>query len=144
MKCTVIIDKERDEVVIYTGERSELVEKIERLVSGDSLELVGTGERGESVIITPSEVTVFTVEGGYVWALLDKGRYRLRERLYTLEASLSEEFVKINKSALANIRKIREFGASIGGALTVVFKNGYRDYVSRRQIKEVKRRLSIK
>ena len=33
---------------------------------------------------------------------------------------------------------------TLGGSLTVVLKNGYRDYVSRRQLKAVKERMGLR
>ena len=58
-----------------------------------------------------------------------------------LEESLPDNFLKINKSCIANIDKIKSFDATITGTLAVNFKNGYRDYVSRRRMKSVKERL---
>jgi hypothetical protein len=69
---------------------------------------------------------------------------QLKQRLYEIEKVLPETFVKINQSCLCNIRKISKFGASLGGSLTVILKNGYKDYVSRRQIKAVKERFGLK
>ena len=57
---------------------------------------------------------------------------------------LPDGFIKINQSTVANISKIARFGTSFDGSLYVTFKNGYRDYVSRRQISNVKRALKIK
>ena len=54
------------------------------------------------------------------------------------------DFVKLNQSCIVNIKKIECFDASLGGALKVTLKNGYRDYVSRRQLKAVKERLGLK
>lgn len=141
MKCTVIISDEREEIVIYTKQRDALVEKIEAIVENSGSELVGLDERGESVVVSAAEVTAFTVIDGCVWAILDTGRLKMRTRLYELEASLSKSFVRINKSALINIEKIRSFSTGFGCSLEVNFKNGYKDYVSRRQIKTLKERL---
>ena len=144
MKCRVVITDERDEVVIYTKEKGELTDKIEALVESYVGELVGTSERGENFVISPTEVTAFTVIDGCVFAILDGGKYRLKERLYELEERLSKSFVKINKSTLANPLMIRSFSTGFGCSLDVVFKNGYKDYVSRRQIKVLKERITRK
>ena len=45
---------------------------------------------------------------------------------------------------LANFNRIDHFKASIGGALLIIFKSGYKDYVSRRRLKLVKERLGLK
>jgi acetyl esterase/lipase len=41
------------------------------------------------------------------------------------------------------IKHIKRFNTSVGGALTVTLQNGFRDYVSRRQLKSVKERLEL-
>ena len=50
----------------------------------------------------------------------------------------------INQGCLVNIDKIDHFDASISGNLIIYLKSGYKDYVSRRQIKNVKERIGIK
>ena len=57
---------------------------------------------------------------------------------------MSEDFLKINQSCIVSIDRIERFDVTPGGALTVIMKNGYKDYVSRRQMKAVKERLGIK
>ena len=96
MKCTVIITDERDEVVVYAREYTDTVAKIKALAEGEIKHLIGIDERGESFVIVPHEVTAFTVEDGCVWAILDTGRLKMRERLYELEGALPKSFVKIN------------------------------------------------
>ena len=55
--------------------------------------------------------------------------------------SLTSSFIKINKSSVANISKIKKFISTYSGAVNVEFKSGYNDYVSRRCLPQVKRRL---
>ena len=57
---------------------------------------------------------------------------------------LKDSFVYINQGCLANLKMIDHFDASIGGTLMVVFKSGYKDFVSRRQLKNIKERIGIK
>ena len=64
-------------------------------------------------------------------------------RLWQLEELLGEEFLKINQSCLANVSRIKRFRASFGGSLLVSFACGYEDYVSRRQLKQVKERMGM-
>ncbi len=144
MKCKIIIDKNRDEeVFVYAHEKTKLVEEIENLVLGNSLELIGYKDR-EAVKLRPFEVCCFLVEDNRVYAITDEDKLMIKQRLYQLEETLDDSFVKINQSCIANINKIQRFNASFAGALLVVFKNGYSDYVSRRKIKTVKERLGVK
>ena len=62
-------------------------------------------------------------------------------RLYELSEVLPGCFIKINKSSLANRTRIDRFSAAFSGSVDVIFKCGYRDYVSRRCFSEIKKEL---
>ena len=83
------------------------------------------------------------MQNSKVYAITYEGRYQLRCRLYQLEEKLPQNFVKLNQSCIGNVKKIQRFNASFGGSLSVEFKNGYKDYVSRRQMKAVKERFGL-
>lgn len=143
MKCRTVIDKSRDEeVIIYVHEKSRFSENIEEYVISCSTELLGYRD-GTAVKLSQADVYCFIVEDNKIYALTQNEKLRLKQRLYVLEESLSSDFVKINQSCIANIRKIQKFDASLSGTLSVTFKNGYRDYVSRRQLKIVKERIGF-
>ena len=143
MKCEIIFDSNAEEkVVIYARENSALIEDIKQLAEKGNLGLVGYNEK-EMVTLNPFEIYCVTVMDNKIFAICEDESLQLKERLYTLEERLPENFVKINKSTLANIQKIERFDASISGTLKIVFKNGYVDYVSRRQLKTIKERLGI-
>ncbi|MCR5308815.1 MAG: LytTR family transcriptional regulator [Bacilli bacterium] len=144
MKCFTFIDKNEEErVIIYSKERTSLVDQIEKLVSSTGVSLTGTYE-DISVLINPMDVSCFVVESGKIFALINEKKYQLKERLYQLEdMSFNEYFVKLNQSCLANIKQIKEFKASIGGSIMVIFQNGYKDYISRRELKNVKERIGL-
>lgn len=146
MKYTLHIDKEREEeIIIHAHEKSPLVNEIERLINAEK---VGTppivGYIGNDIIeIDPREVYCFFIEGKKLFASLKRGDALIKKRLYEIESRLDKDFIKINQSTVANMRLIDRFSVSIGATLTVHFKNGRRDYVSRRQMKVVKERLGI-
>lgn len=144
MKCETVIDKDTDpRVVIYARDRSPEVERIERFVTGESNELVGyLGERIYPLL--PDDIYCVAILEGEVIAHTVRGELTLRERLYSLEERLGDDFVRINKSCIANIRGIERFETTLFGSLGVIFKDGYRDYVSRRQLKAVKEKFGIK
>ena len=56
---------------------------------------------------------------------------------------ICSNFVKINQSCIVNVNKIERFDTSVSGTLKVSLKNGYTDYVSRRQLKPIKERIGI-
>ena len=145
MKFRTIIDKEHEEeVIIHAKERNKTIEEIEAFVANVDTELIGYTENKSIVKLRPADVHCFTVEDGRIYALTDKEKLQIRQRLYILEEMLDESFVKINQSCIGNVSKIERFDASLGGSLMVTFKNRHRDYVSRRQLKTVKERIGFK
>ncbi|MBQ8600611.1 MAG: LytTR family transcriptional regulator DNA-binding domain-containing protein [Clostridia bacterium] len=139
----VFIDKEHEEeVLIYAHKETPLVTAIQQLTEEDAFILVGSNDR-ETVQLRPADVHCFITENNKVYALTATEKLQLKYRLYQVEAQLSEQFVKINQSCIANIRAIQRFDATISGALRVRFKNGYSDFVSRRNLKNVKERLGF-
>ena len=141
MKFTLIVDPSRDEeVIVYCHSESAITERVRELVEDRRMGITAQGNGG-IVMLSLDEVYAFTVEDGHVSAITDRERLRVRERIYQLEETVGEDFVKINQSTLANLRHVERFEVTIGGSLAVVFRNGYRDYVSRRQLRTVKEKL---
>jgi len=143
MKCQTIIDKNREEeVLIYVHKKTAFSEEIENFVMETSTELIGYSDK-IALKISLSEIFSIVVEDNKVYAITQNAKLRMKQRLYVLEAMLGNGFVKINQSCIVNIRKIERFDASFAGALSVTLKNGYKDYVSRRQLKTVKERIGL-
>ena len=143
LKCTIIIDKDREEeLTIIAHEKNKLVEEIERLMESSSLEIIGYANENIKKL-TPMEIYCFNIENGKIVAYTEFEKFFVKKRIYELEELLSCDFVKINQSCIVNIKKFSHFSASFGGALMITLKNGYRDYVSRRQVKAVKERVGI-
>ena len=143
MKLQIVIDTNRDEeILIYTHRKNPLVSEIEELVNNHSVDLIGYTEN-ETVKLNLNDIYCFFTEDNKVYALTENEKFRLKSRLYQLEENLNNNFVKINQSCIANIKKIDRFKGTVGGSLTVIFKNGYVDFVSRRNLKNVKERLGL-
>ena len=143
MKCELHIDKNTDEkVLIYAHEKNKAVDEIKSFVENQDIELIGYKD-GEIEKLNPNKVNCFIIENSKIYAITDDNKYHVKLRLYNLEEMLGESFIKINQSCIANIRKIQKFDSSISGTLSVIFKNGYTDYVSRRNIKSIKERLGL-
>lgn len=143
MKCETIINKNCEEkVVIYAKEKSRLVKAIEQFVEENSIGLTGYKNK-EIISLSSSDIYCITVTDNKVYAICENDKFLLKSRLYMIEGELPESFVKINQSCIANINKIDKFDTSISGTLKIRFKNGYTDYVSRRQLKNVKERICV-
>lgn len=144
MKCELIIDELGEEkVIIYARKKSDVTDRIAAFVEAQSVDLIGFSER-EAVKLKASDIFCFTVDDGKVYALSTIGKWHVKQRLYLLESTFAEEFVKINQSCLVNLSKIKSFEVGFSGAMRVILENGYKDYVSRRQLKLVKTKVGLK
>lgn len=142
MKLNVFVDKTQEERIdIYIKEKRQLVEDIENLISEENILLCY--KNSEIYKVSFSEIILLAVENEKVAVFTEKDKFFIKERLYVAEEKLSSDFIRLNQSAIGNIRKIRKFDCSVSGTLKVTFTNGLTDYVSRRQVKAVRERLGL-
>ena len=142
MKFSFIKSNDKDEVIVYSKERNDLINSIENMCNMDS-KLVGY-YREEIKSLNINLVECFFIEKDKIYALLNNKKYLIKKRLYELYDLYKDSFIYINQGCLANINMISHFDVSISGSLIVVFKSKYKDYVSRRRIKEIKERMGLK
>ena len=145
MKFRLIIDKEKDEeVVVIAHGRNALIDEIEALISQCTDRIVGYAD-DDIKMLSVSEIACVSVLDGKTFAIDSKNRrYRLKQRLYELEAQLPSSFIRINKSTLANENALDRFRVTYAGSVDAVFKCGYTEYVSRRCFTQIKRRFESK
>lgn len=140
------IDKDCEEEITATvHRRTPLIDEIEKLVLQENItdKIPGYHEY-EITMLDISQVECFYVEADKTYASYISGkRYLIKKRLYELENVLPADFERINKSAIANWKRISKFKVQLSGAVDVIFKNGYTDYISRRCFAELKRRYGL-
>ena len=143
MNYKLIIDKTAEEqITVVAHGPSALTQQIEDLVrsfSGTD-SLMGYREDGMRKLAFP-DIECITVLDRKVVAIDTRGaHYRIQERLRDLEDILPSYFIRINKSTLANERRIVRFDAAFSGGVDAVFQCGWREYVSRRCFADIRRR----
>ena len=147
MKFRLVIDKDaQEEIIAVVHKESDLTRQIENLVRSFSVSgnIIGFTE-DEKKILDFDVIECITVIDRKVVVIDNSGkRYRIQERLRELENVLPYNFIRINKSTLANENCIVKFDAVFSGAVDAIFKCGYKDYVSRRCFSQIKRRFDVK
>ncbi|WP_102399359.1 LytTR family DNA-binding domain-containing protein [Haloimpatiens massiliensis] len=141
MKVDIQVDSKYEEtkVVIYTSEiTDEIQEVINSLKKAGKKHILGT--KGEKIyILNPQEISFFYSERGKVFAQTDNLYYEVKEKLYELEERLKgTSFVRISKSSIANVNKIKNLEMFFNGSMCVNFISGKQEYISRRYMKNVK------
>lgn len=144
MKFKLIIDDTKEEEVVVTAhQRSALTDRLEALTlrSREDGRIAAFSEEAWKML-SFEEIECFTAIDGKTFVIDATGKqYRVKQRLCELEKSLPEWFIRINKSSLANERRLEKYALGFGGAVDAVFKSGHREYVSRRCFAEIKRRF---
>ena len=147
MKYKLIIDKNaEEEIIAIVHEPSRLTQELEDLVlrSSGPGSILGCRE-GEMRRLAFEEIECITILDRKVIAIHSSGiHYRIQDRLRDLETILPSWFIRINKSTLANERRIVRFDAAFSGGVDAVFQCGYREYVSRRCFSDIRRRYEEK
>lgn len=144
MKFMITIDTNAEESVsVVVNKKNSFIDDIENLVRNYSGENeITVYSENEFFKLNFENVECIFVMGGKTELISADGKhYFIKERLYEIEQLLPGYFVKINKSAIANERAISRFKSDFGGGMSVEFKCGYSDYVSRRCFAEIKRRM---
>ena len=143
MKFNLIIDETKEEEITATVHgRSSLTERIAALVMQYSKsDRIPVFSEDEMKLLQFSEIESVVSEDGKTFVTDTSGnRFRIKMRLYEIEEILPSYFIRINKSALANEKRIDRFSSTIIGSVDAVFKSGNKEYVSRRCFAEIKRR----
>lgn len=143
MKFKLIIDETTEETVVVTAhEPSALTARLEELVrQHNGTDRLAVYTEDDMKLLPFSQIECITVIDGKTVAIDTNARqYRIRLRLYEVEALLPAYFIRINKSALANEKRLERFAATFSGGVDAVMKSGYREYVSRRCFAQIKRR----
>ncbi len=122
-----------DEVRAVVGELHEIYD----------YNIPGTDEAGNTRVIRRAEILSAYSEGQRVIVLTTGGRYVVRKKLYELETELGDtNFIRISKSEIVNIHKIKSLDLSITGTIRLVMKTGYETDVSRRNVAKIKEKLT--
>ncbi|MBO5909578.1 MAG: LytTR family transcriptional regulator [Clostridia bacterium] len=144
MKLKVIVDPlAEEEVLLRVRSDCDLINELESLVMNyNGKDSVAVFSDDEVLALSFSEIECITVMDRKTYVIDKDGKqYRVNRTLSSLEEILPGNFIKINKSSLANEKYIKCFKTLFSGAVDAIFKSGYREYVSRRCFAEIKRRL---
>lgn len=108
-------------------------------------EIIFTAQsKGKIYLIDPLKIEIIRTEGReLVLYDLKKERYILNKPLYELQAQLGNDFVRISKSAIINIKRINHVEASFNGTMEIVMKNGIEEVITRSYRKLFKARLGV-
>ena len=144
MEFRLVVDELAAESVVATVHRPcALTQQIEELVLAyTGADQLAAFTEDDMKMIRFSEVELVFVEDGKTFVLDGAGeRFRVKQRLYELEALLPGSFLRISKSALVNTDHLIKFSAAFSGAVDAVLRCGHKECVSRRCFAQIRRRF---
>lgn len=145
MKVDLKLDKKYKEplILIYTDTLSkEVTGLIEYIENPRKTNIMGI-KNEKYFILSPDEVYLFSASEGKVYIKTAGDEYLIRNRIYELENTLPENFVRISNSEIVNFDKVKHLDMSISGTINLSFNNETNTFVSRRYIKKIKEYLNI-
>lgn len=99
---------------------------------------------GATRLLERSSILYIRSEGDYARIHADSGRYLVRAVLSDIERRWGPYgFVRVHRSYVANLRRALEIRPELSGAVTIVFADGSRIPVARRQVADLRRRLRM-
>src|SRR5204863_7993733 len=113
--------------------QTRLLALLENLQSrAPSWDRVVVREAGRVIFLKPDEIDWIEAEGNYVCLHTGAKSYLLRETMSAAEVRLeSRKFLRVGRSVLVNVERIREWQPLFHGDSVLILKDGTRLTVSR-------------
>jgi len=103
------------------------------------------GWQGDRAVpLDPDEILCFYAQDKEVYALTEHGAFLVKHRLYELEERLSgRPFARTSNSELVDLRKVTALDLTISGTIKLTLRGGHVCWVSRRNVKNIKKALGL-
>ena len=137
-------DLEEPYADIHTNELTDNITKaMSILESDDSNEMLAVKRGSDIALLEFSEIFMFRVEDKQVNVYTENQEYIIKKPLYQVEETLTSDFVRISKTTIVNLKKIKRVAPSLKGMMFIELKNGLKDNISRKYLPEFKRALDL-
>lgn len=144
MKFVLIVDTEKEpSVTVVCNKVTRAVQKIEEICNQADEELIYGYQADEIIPLALADITCFFTKENKVYARVEEKEYAVKLRIKQIVELVDDSFIKINQGCIVKVNAIKRFTASIGGSLQITLKDGYTDYVARREVRNIKRRLGL-
>ena len=146
MKVNLFVSRDIEEphADIHTNELTDNIAKaMSILESEDSNEILAVKNGSDIALLEFNDVFMLRVENKQVKVYAENNEYLIRKPLYQVEESLSGDFVRISKTTIVNLKKIKRVAPSLKGMMFIELKNGLKDNISRKYLPDFKNALDL-
>ena len=146
MKVNLFVSRDIEEPYadIHTNELTDNITKaMSILESDDSNEMLAVKRGSDIALLEFSEIFMFRVEDKQVNVYTENQEYIIKKPLYQVEETLTSDFVRISKTTIVNLKKIKRVAPSLRGMMFIELKNGLKDNISRKYLPNFKQALDL-
>ena len=146
MKVNLFVSRDIEEphADIHTNELTDNITKaMSILESDDTNEILAVKNGSDITLLQFDDVFMLRVENKQVKVYAENNEYLIRKPLYQVEESLSGDFVRISKTTIDNLKKIKRVAPSLKGMMFIELKNGLKDNISRKYLPDFKNALDL-
>ena len=146
MKVNLFVSKDVEEpyAEIHTNELNENITKAMSILENDeSNELLAVKKDSDIALLEYDDIFMFRVENKQVNVFTKDYDYIIKKPLYQIEENLNSDFVRISKTTIVNLEKIKRVAPSLRGMMFIELKNGLKDNISRKYLPNFKQALDL-
>ena len=135
-------DNEEEQIIFKCRSMTpELLRFIARLKAQDVL----VSYSGSDIHrVRPTELYYIEAVDSKVFLYLKEKVYESRQKLYELEEALSiYDFLRVSKSIIVNLSKIKSLSPALSGRFEALMENGERVIISRQYVPALKKHLGL-
>lgn len=133
---------EEESAELRVHEVTQEVEQAAALLQGQRGTLIGSRD-GEKFLLPIGDIYYLESVDDRTFAYTRRETYELSERLASLEASLGPGFFRSSRSQIVNISVISSVRSEMNGRMMATLLSGEKLVVSRKYVKELKKRLGL-
>jgi len=145
MKITIIdkLPTEENEIIIKCDALDDNIVGLINSLKCENSKLPAFLE-GEIVFLDYNEIFYFEAVDQKVFAYTKSHVYEVKKRLYELlEIVPFKDYIRISKSVIVNIKKLKRLSPALGGRFEALLMNGEKIIISRNYVPDFKERLGL-
>lgn len=144
MKVNLFVSKDIEEPYadIHTDKLTDNITKAMSILENEDInEILAVKNDSDIALLEFSEIFMFKVVNKQVTVYTQDHEYVIKKPLYQIEDVLTTDFLRISKTTIVNLRKIKKVAPSLKGMMFIELKNGLKDNISRKYLPNFKQTL---
>ena len=154
MKVQLFVSKDLEEpyAEIFTDALTDNIQKAMVLLENETEmdeegindnSILAVKKGSDIVLLDFEDIFMIRVEDKQTKVFTEDNDYLVKKPLYQIEENLDSNFVRVSKTTIVNLRKIKRVAPSLKGMMFIELKNGLKDNISRKYLSDFKDALDL-